>query len=57
LKNNGEPMHFTEIADKINEVGFDHKKANSGTCHNELILDDRYVLTGRGMYGLKEWNK
>ncbi|OIO06902.1 hypothetical protein COY54_01120 [Candidatus Falkowbacteria bacterium CG_4_10_14_0_8_um_filter_41_36] len=57
LKNNGEPMHFTEIADKINEVGFDHKKANSGTCHNELILDDRYVLTDRGMYGLKEWNK
>ncbi len=55
LKNNGEPMHFTEIADKINEIGFDHKKANSGTCHNELILDDRYVLTDRGMYGLKEW--
>jgi len=55
LKNNGEPMHFTEIADKINEVGFDHKKANAGTCHNELILDDRYVLTDRGMYGLKEW--
>jgi hypothetical protein len=57
LKNNGEPMHFTEIADKINEIGFDHKKANSGTCHNELILDDRYVLTDRGMYGLKEWAK
>jgi len=57
LKNNGKPMHFTEIAEKINEIGFDHKKANSGTCHNELILDDRYVLTDRGMYGLKEWAK
>jgi DNA-directed RNA polymerase subunit F len=57
LKNNGEPMHFTEIAEKINEVGFDQKKANPGTCHNELILDDRYVLTDRGMYGLKEWAK
>ncbi len=55
LKNNGKPMHFTEIADKINEIGFDRKKANPGTCHNELILDDRYVLTDRGMYGLKEW--
>lgn len=57
LKNNGEPMHFTQIADRINEIGFDKKKANSGTCHNELILDDRYVLTDRGMYGLKEWSK
>ncbi len=57
LKNNGAPMHFTEIADKINEIGFDRKKANPGTCHNELILDDRYVLTDRGMYGLKEWAK
>ncbi|MFA4942542.1 MAG: sigma factor-like helix-turn-helix DNA-binding protein [Patescibacteria group bacterium] len=57
LKNNSKPMHFTEIADKINEVGFDRKKANYGTCHNELILDDRYVLTDRGMYGLKEWAK
>jgi hypothetical protein len=55
LKKSGEPMHFTEIANKINEVGFDAKKANPGTCHNELILDDRYVLVDRGMYGLKEW--
>ena len=23
--------------------------------HNELILDEKYVLVGRGMYGLKEW--
>jgi hypothetical protein len=57
LKEKGEPMHFTEIADRINEVGFDHKKANAGTVHNELILDDRYVLTDRGMYGLKEKQK
>lgn len=55
LKNSGQPMHFTEIADKINEVAFDHKKANLGTIHNELILDDRYVLLDRGVYGLKEW--
>jgi hypothetical protein len=57
LKNSGQPLHFTEIASKINEVKFDHKNANPATVHNELILDDRYILTGRGMYGLREWQK
>ncbi|HNX11083.1 MAG TPA: sigma factor-like helix-turn-helix DNA-binding protein [bacterium] len=57
LKNNGQPMHFTDIAAKINEIGFDSKKANAGTVHNELILDDRYELVGRGLYALKEWAK
>ncbi len=49
------PMHFVEIADEINKVGFDKKKANPATVHNELILDSKYVLVGRGMYGLKDW--
>ncbi len=57
LKHNGKPLHFTEIADKINEIAFDKKKANAATVHNELILDDRYCLTSRGTYGLKEWQK
>jgi len=56
LKNHGKPMHFTEIAEKINETNFDHKKAHPATVHNELILDNnRYVLIGRGIYALKEW--
>ena len=55
LKNNGKPMHFTEIADRINEIKFDKKKANAATVHNELILDERYILVGRGVYGLREW--
>lgn len=55
LKNEGKPMHFTAIADKINEVKFDNKKANAATVHNELILDDRYVLVSRGTYALKNW--
>ena len=50
-------MHFTEIATRINEVKFDRKNANPATVHNELILDGRYILTGRGMYGLKDWKK
>jgi hypothetical protein len=43
------------IAKKINETSFDHKIANPATVHNELILDPKYVLIGRGIYGLKEW--
>lgn len=57
LKHTGEPLHFTDIAKKINEMKFDKKTANAATVHNELILDDRYVLVSRGTYGLKEWKK
>ena len=57
LKHTGEPLHFTDIAKKINEMKFDKKTANAATVHNELILDDRYVLVSRGTYGLKEWHK
>jgi len=55
LRQAGKPMHFIEIADKINEARFDHKKACPATIHNELILDKRYVLIGRGIYALKDW--
>jgi hypothetical protein len=57
LKHEGKPLHFTEIAEKINGVKFDKKVANAATVHNELILDDRYILVSRGTYGLKEWAK
>ncbi|MDI3496345.1 MAG: hypothetical protein PWQ35_366 [Patescibacteria group bacterium] len=57
LKHEGAPLHFTAIADKINEIKFDKKKANAATVHNELILDNRYVLVSRGTYGLKEWQE
>jgi hypothetical protein len=49
------PLHFAEVADLINQANFDSKKACPATVHNELILDDKYVLVGRGIYGLKEW--
>lgn len=55
LKNNGKPMHFVDITNRINEIGFDGKKANAATVHNELILDKKYILVGRGLYSLKEW--
>ncbi|HRU89937.1 hypothetical protein KBI31_00090 [Patescibacteria group bacterium] len=53
LKDAGQPLHFREITERINRV-FTDKPANSATVHNELILDDRYVLVGRGIYALKE---
>ncbi len=55
LKKNGKPMHFRDIVRMINEQSFDHKKAYAPTVHNELILDDKFVLVGRGIYALKEW--
>lgn len=54
LKKGGEPLHFETIAKKINEVKFDDQVALAPTVHNELIKDGRFVLVGRGMYGLKE---
>jgi len=55
LKNHGKPMHFVDITHRINEIDFDGKKANAATVHNELILDKKYILVGRGLYSLKEW--
>lgn len=53
LKKHGQPMHFVEIAEAITKIF--KKKAYPPTVHNELILNDQYVLVGRGMYALKEW--
>lgn len=55
LKNHGKPMHYEEIAKQINKTGFDGKTVNTATVHNELILDEKYVLVGRGLYALQEW--
>lgn len=55
LKKSGKPLHFTEITRMINEMGFDDRKAYPPTVHNELILNEQYVLIGRGIYALKEW--
>lgn len=55
LKKENNPKHFSEIAKLINAIGFQGKKANVQTVHNELIKDSRFVLVGRGMYALSEW--
>ena len=53
LKRHGSPLHFAEVASKI-ESTFG-KKAHRATTHNELIKDPRFVLVGRGLYALAEW--
>ncbi|MBI2064340.1 MAG: hypothetical protein HYT66_01350 [Candidatus Yanofskybacteria bacterium] len=55
LKKNNSPKHFGEIAKLINTSGFNGKKANTQTVHNELIKDGRFILVGRGTYALSEW--
>ncbi len=55
LKKSGSPKHFREITQMINTTGFCDRKANTQTVHNELIKDKRFVLVGRGLYGLAEW--
>ncbi|MCP6726772.1 MAG: hypothetical protein KJI69_01910 [Patescibacteria group bacterium] len=57
LKNSEAPLHFTEVAkliDKLQEL-LSVRPALAQTVHNELIKDDRFVLVGRGTYGLQEW--
>ncbi|MDO8504878.1 MAG: hypothetical protein Q7S36_03440, partial [Candidatus Liptonbacteria bacterium] len=51
----GEPQHFTGIAKLVNEAKFDKRIALASTVHNELIKDKRFVLVGRGIYGLSEY--
>ena len=55
LKETKKPLHFTRIAELIDEYKLGSKKAHPQTVHNELIKDDRFVLIGRGIYALSEW--
>ena len=55
LKKSGKPEHFASIATLVNNAKFDKKIALASTVHNELIKDNRFVLVGRGMYGLSEF--
>ncbi len=50
-----QPLHFREVADRINQSGFDGKKICAATVHNELIANQGYVLIGRGIYAKQDW--
>ena len=54
LKKVVQPLHFRELTQRINDLKFDCKKAFPQTVHNELIRDERFILVGRGIYGLRE---
>lgn len=51
LKKAGKPLHFREIASAISSKN-KKRKIFAPTVHNELIKDPRFVLVGRGLYGL-----
>ncbi len=58
LKKQGEPLHFRVIATKVGELQGDlflKRKMLPQTIHNELIRDKRFILVGRGIYGLSDW--
>lgn len=54
LRKKEKPLHFRKIAEYIN-LYWSKKKSLPQTVHNELIKDERFVLVGRGTYGLIEW--
>ncbi|OGZ61442.1 MAG: hypothetical protein A3H51_03030 [Candidatus Spechtbacteria bacterium RIFCSPLOWO2_02_FULL_38_8] len=57
MEKHGQPLHFRELAKKIDEYLYprENKKTHPQTAHNELIKDDRFVLIGRGTYALADW--
>lgn len=55
LRDNGKPLHFSEIAGSIRGSSFKRKDVTTQAIHNELIKDKRFVLIGRGIYALSEW--
>ncbi|MBU2082357.1 hypothetical protein KKH14_02970 [Patescibacteria group bacterium] len=55
FKKEQKPLHFVQVANLINQVSFDGRRAHSQTVHNELIKDPRFVLVGRGTYALSDW--
>jgi DNA-directed RNA polymerase delta subunit len=55
LQENGKHMHFSEIAEAIQNSDFKRKDVTIQAIHNELIKDKRFVLVGRGIYALREW--
>lgn len=57
LKMHGSPLHFKEIAARIDAAGLQKlgRKTHAQTVHNELIKDRNFILVGRGLYALSEW--
>lgn len=55
MKKHKEPLHYSDIAQKISEHKLQKRPVTKQAVHNELIRDNRFVLIGRGIYALHEW--
>lgn len=55
LNREGQPMHFRDIAETVRQQFA--SDIRTASCHNELIKDRRFIIIGRGIYGLKEWKQ
>lgn len=55
LARHGQPLHFSDIAERIKELGSGKRNVTVQAVHNELIKDQRFILIGRGIYALAEW--
>ena len=54
LRQSPEPLHFSEIAKRIQNSNFRRNQVTEAAVHNELIRDGRFVLVARGKYALEE---
>lgn len=55
LSRHGKPLHFSDIAGRIKDLGSGKRDVTTQAVHNELIKDERFILIGRGIYALSEW--
>jgi hypothetical protein len=56
LEKLGKPLHFTEIAKKINQIYADTRDVSEGSVHNVLVSSrDVFVWVKNGTYGLAAW--
>lgn len=55
LSRHGRPLHFSEIAGHVRQLGTTKRDVTIQAVHNELIKDLRFILIGRGIYALAEW--
>jgi len=57
LEDEETPLHFTEIADRVNDLLLSHDKhLDHRRAHSILVQTPKFANTGvRGMYGLTEW--
>lgn len=56
LKKIQKPLHFNDIVLHVLQDFDSPKKVTPQAIHNDLIRHEEFVLVGRGLYGLKEWD-